>query len=411
MAGPTAYDFVFTNGTYKKDFVEQWGGLTKQMDLSQSTKPARVDADPDGKRRDQAVAAHAANLWAHDILATPGGRLRDFDGAAPNGAGWSWDAISTIDDTAALETNQVAIYHLVGWYDIYTTQQPFLYEALEGRLPQKMMIGPWTHSGGYGGKVHKPRSCAGTTTGSRASRTGVMDEEPVHYYVMKGNNTVPAGGERQRAAGEQAASAGGEAAGGKTPGAASTKAPPRTAAPGSRLASGRRPPWRRGAVLVRRRPLRNRRVGQRRRARRWRAADGAAAAVAAGADALPGRLHLVDGDVLAMDERLWLASQGAFLHHLLRRAHRRGSQGPHLDLAPPGRADDDRRLPCRSSGDELDARGRRRLRLPRGGGRKRRRALRRRRRATRLASQARFARPGPTSACRFTARPRPISNR
>ena len=46
MAGPTAYDFVFTNGTYKKDFVDQWGSLTKEMDLSQSTKPARVDADP-----------------------------------------------------------------------------------------------------------------------------------------------------------------------------------------------------------------------------------------------------------------------------------------------------------------------------------------------------------------------------
>ncbi len=42
-------------------------------------------------------------------------------------------------------------------------------------------------------------------------------------------------------------------------------------------------------------------------------------------------------------------------HHLLRRAHGRGSQGPHLDLARSDRADDDRRLPRRPSGDELDA--------------------------------------------------------
>jgi hypothetical protein len=191
MAGPTAYDFVFTNGTYKKDFIDQWGTLTKQMDLSQSTKPARVDDDADGKRRDEAVAGHAKNLWAHDILGTPGARMRDFDGAAANGARWSWEAINTIDDTKAFETNKIAIYHLVGWYDIYTTQQPFLYEALEGRLPQKMMIGPWTHSGGYGGKVHKSEILRWYDYWLKGVENGIMDEEPVHYYVMKGNNTVP----------------------------------------------------------------------------------------------------------------------------------------------------------------------------------------------------------------------------
>jgi predicted acyl esterase len=191
MAGPTAYDFVFTNGTYKKDFVDQWGNLTRQMDLSQSTRPARVDADTAGERRDEAVAGHAANLWAHEILATTGSRMRDFDGAAPNGAGWSWKAISTIDDVQALETHEVAIYHLVGWYDIYTTQQPFLYEALEGRVPQKMMIGPWTHSGGYGGKVHKSEILRWYDYWLKGIDNGIMDEEPVHYYVMQGNNTVP----------------------------------------------------------------------------------------------------------------------------------------------------------------------------------------------------------------------------
>ena len=44
MAGPTAYDFVFTNGTYKKDFVEQWGGLTKAMDLR--SRPGRRGSTP-----------------------------------------------------------------------------------------------------------------------------------------------------------------------------------------------------------------------------------------------------------------------------------------------------------------------------------------------------------------------------
>ena len=191
MAGPTAYDFVFTNGTYKKDFVDQWGNLTKAMDLSESTRPARVDADQDGKQRDEAVAAHAKNLWAHDILSAPENRYRDFDGAAANGASWSWEAINTIDNTGELSTHDVAIYHLVGWYDIYTTQQPFLYESLEGQVPQKMMIGPWTHSGGYGGNVHKAEILRWYDHWLKGTANGIMDEEPVHYYVMKGNNTVP----------------------------------------------------------------------------------------------------------------------------------------------------------------------------------------------------------------------------
>jgi len=192
MAGPTAYDFVLTNGTFKQDFIEQWGRLTMEMDLSKSTRPARVDADPEGKERDEAVAGHSRNLWAHEIFKTPESRLRSFDGAAANGAKWDWSSIATLDDSDAFENNNVAIYHLVGWYDIYTTQQPFLYETLEGGPPQKMMIGPWTHSGGYGGKVHKAEILRWYDYWLKGVENGVMDEPPVHYYVMNGNNTVPA---------------------------------------------------------------------------------------------------------------------------------------------------------------------------------------------------------------------------
>ncbi|HVR30428.1 MAG TPA: CocE/NonD family hydrolase, partial [Thermoanaerobaculia bacterium] len=193
MAGPNAYDFVFTGGTYKKDFVDQWGRMTKEMDLSVSQRPARVDEDTDGALRDRAVAEHAKNLWAHDILADPASRFRNYEGGAgENGASWSWDAIATIDDTDAIERSGVAIYHLVGWYDIYTTQQPFLYASLDG-VPQKMMIGPWVHSGGYGGTVHRAEILRWYDYWLKGIENGILDEEPVHYYVMQGNHTVPTG--------------------------------------------------------------------------------------------------------------------------------------------------------------------------------------------------------------------------
>src|SRR6185503_10876386 len=71
-----------------------------------------------------------------------------------------------------------------------TTQQPFLFANLKS-VPQKMMIGPWTHSGGYGGKVHDSEVLRWYDYWLKGVENGIMDEEPVHYYVMKGNNTVP----------------------------------------------------------------------------------------------------------------------------------------------------------------------------------------------------------------------------
>ena len=397
MAGPTAYDFVFTNGTYKKDFVDQWGSLTKQMDLSQSTKPARVDDDADGKRRDEAVAAHAQNLWAHDILSTPDSRLRDFDGAAANGARWSWEAIDTIDDTASLEANKIAIYHLVGWYDIYTTQQPFLYEALEGRLPQKMMIGPWTHSGGYGGKVHKSEILRWYDYWLKGVENGIMDEEPVHYYVMKGNNTVPPQVASAGAAADQRRQAGDEAAGGET-------APARSldeegAEDGSAWVATRE--WPPAGAATRRfsfdgGPSKtvesvNDGVLTDRGGAGWRT-GAAAPAVAEGTDR-----YQVDYTSSMGTFSRWMNGYGSRRKEPANTAffdERTAEDRKALTWTSPRshRADDHRRLPRRPSGDELDAHGRRRLRLPRGGGRERRRSLRQRRRAARVAPQDRHSR-------------------
>jgi len=102
--------------------------------------------------------------------------------------------IATIDDADAIAASGIGIYHLVGWYDIYTTQQPWLYGTLEGRSPQKMMIGPWVHSGGYGGAVHKSEILRWYDYWLKGIDNGVLDESPVHYYVMQGNHTVPANG-------------------------------------------------------------------------------------------------------------------------------------------------------------------------------------------------------------------------
>ena len=54
-----------------------------------------------------------------------------------------------------------------------------------------MMIGPWVHSGGYGGRVHSAEILRWYDYWLKGIDNGVMDEPPVHYYVMKGNHTLP----------------------------------------------------------------------------------------------------------------------------------------------------------------------------------------------------------------------------
>ena len=187
MAGPTPYDFVFRGGTYKSDFINTWGMGTKQADLAHFAAP--VDDDPDGTLRDAAVAEHAANLWAQEMVGSETAALRDWTYETES-ARADWDTTGTIDDLEAIDASGIAIYHLVGWYDIYTSQQPMLYASLES-APQKMIIGPWVHSGGFGGDVHKAEILRWYDYWLKGIENGVMDEPQVHYYVMQGNHTLP----------------------------------------------------------------------------------------------------------------------------------------------------------------------------------------------------------------------------
>jgi putative CocE/NonD family hydrolase len=190
MADGTSYDFVYRGGTYKSDFIQVWGGLTRSLDLGEAGTPARVDADEDASLRDAAIAEHASSTWASELPEEA--RYRDFVAELPSGGTLTWEQITTLDDIAQIDASGVAVYHLLGWLDIYTTQQAWMYANLESG-PQKMMIGPWVHSGGYGGEVHIAEFHRWYDFWLKGIQNGIMDEPPVHYFVMEGNNTVPEG--------------------------------------------------------------------------------------------------------------------------------------------------------------------------------------------------------------------------
>jgi putative CocE/NonD family hydrolase len=102
---------------------------------------------------------------------------------------------SSIRGAGAIREAIIPIYQLFGWYDQYATQQALMYENLKPG-PQKMTIGPWPHSAGLGGVLHVAEVQRWFDYWLKGIDNGIMDEKPVHYYLMRGNNTVPTTGIR-----------------------------------------------------------------------------------------------------------------------------------------------------------------------------------------------------------------------
>jgi hypothetical protein len=201
MAGPLLYDFIFQGGTYKQDFVTVWGGWTRRLDQGLQDMPARVDEDGDGTLRAAAIAERAGNLGAEELgRAAP---FRDSTVVSPSGAIWSWSAASVMDDVGALAASGVAIYHVAGWLDTYATQQAVMFANLSAPR-QKLMIGPWVHTGGLSGELLQTEMLRWYDYWLRGVDNGIMEEPPVRYFVMDGNNTVP-GNPGQRLSDDEAA--------------------------------------------------------------------------------------------------------------------------------------------------------------------------------------------------------------
>ncbi len=192
MAGPSLYDFIFTGGTYKRDFTEVWARYTEGLDRGEPDPPARADEDADGSQRDAALREHGGNLNASVIglRAT----FRDSELPTPSGATWSWEVAGVLDDAAAIDDSGVAIYHVLGWFDTFTTQQAMLYGNLS-RVPQKMMIAPWVHTGGMRSDLLKCEILRWYDYWLKGIDNGIMKEPPIHYFMMRGNNSVPGDGE------------------------------------------------------------------------------------------------------------------------------------------------------------------------------------------------------------------------
>jgi len=175
MAVADMYALLYHGGIFHGPFIEFWSGLVHTMDLDEPAVP--VDEDPGGTLRAAALAAHRGNRDAGKLYAG----LPYRDSADPATGALPYRDWTPITYLPQIRASKVAIYHLAGWFDRYVRDELVLWKNLDN--PQKITIGPWTHSQDEGldlGAEH----LRWWDYWLKGIDNGVMSEEPVHYYVM-----------------------------------------------------------------------------------------------------------------------------------------------------------------------------------------------------------------------------------
>lgn len=175
VAGTDMYELLYKGGIYHGPFIEMWSKLVREIDVDQPAPP--VDEDRDGALLKAAVEQHRSSRNAAELYAALPYRdsVDRLSGAIPFR---DWTPITYFKE---IRESNVPIYYLAGWYDRYVRDQLIAYRNLSN--PQRISIGPWTHteSDRFNSAAEHLRWWDYWLKGID---NGVMQEDPVHYYVM-----------------------------------------------------------------------------------------------------------------------------------------------------------------------------------------------------------------------------------
>lgn len=168
------YALLWHGGIFHGPFIEFWSKLVRQLDVDKPALP--VDEDKDGSLLAAAIREHRANRDAAQLYAA----LPFRDSVDPQTGVQVWRDWTPITYRSQIRESKVAIYHLAGWYDRYVRDQTILFRNLDN--PQKLTIGPWTHTETDLGSADE--HLRWWDRWLKGIDNGVMDDAPVHYYVM-----------------------------------------------------------------------------------------------------------------------------------------------------------------------------------------------------------------------------------
>src|SRR3954447_104057 len=169
------YDLLWHGGIFHAPFIQNWTKGVRELDVDKPAPP--VDEDKDGSLLKAAIQQHRANRDAAKLYAG----LPFRDSIDPQTGVRVWRDWTPITYLKQIRESKVAVYHLAGWYDRYVRDQTLLFRNLDN--PQKLTIGPWTHVQ----EEHMDFAAEHLRWWDywlKGIDNGVMDDAPVHYYVM-----------------------------------------------------------------------------------------------------------------------------------------------------------------------------------------------------------------------------------
>lgn len=169
------YAFAYCGGIRRDAFLRLWRELTVRFDTDGDAAP--VDADGDGLLRAAAARVHRNNRDTYQqCISLP------FRNSFDEKLGIElYPATSPITYRDKISESGVAIYHLGGWFDMFTRDAFLLYRNLDN--PQRLAMGPSFHA-----QKHRFDSSDERLRWYdhylKGIDNGIDREPPIHYFTM-----------------------------------------------------------------------------------------------------------------------------------------------------------------------------------------------------------------------------------
>jgi putative CocE/NonD family hydrolase len=168
---------LYPGGIYDKAFVKLYDETTPMLDRLATP----VDSDPDGMLLSQALQEHS-KISVMDMA-----KQCPFIDQTTSGGLSPWGILDPYPFIGRINQSHTAVYMTVGWYDIFTADMFYWYNALS--VPKHLTVRPTDHS-----QVSANQSDLNYSNEAlrwldywlKGIDNGIMAEPPIHYYVQGG---------------------------------------------------------------------------------------------------------------------------------------------------------------------------------------------------------------------------------
>lgn len=182
-------DLTYPGGVVNEMLIRDWGKMVYAMDMNKVEGAAagvrRVDGDSNGALLAGAVQDHQANPPLYQSMAGIAYR----DDVVPAFGGATNDLAGTYRYRAAIEKGGVPIFGWASWLDAGTSQG-LVNRFMNWSNPQLVVIGPWSHGGGFHASPFLP---ADTPTVPDRARQNEQAACFFDQFMKAKANGIPAG--------------------------------------------------------------------------------------------------------------------------------------------------------------------------------------------------------------------------